>query len=94
MKRGGKNMYLNIMVCDQEDKLQEISFPLISAFLEEAEKNSLDFPYMDCHIISFDYKGTEMEVSWNEEDLRDRGIVKVSDLYEWLTSEECDWFDE
>lgn len=76
-------MYFNFVVSDKNDCLYEYEFESAMDFCEayEAENYNL-LPEYDSKIVSVDIDEVDCTDSFGMEDLRDRGVVNLNDLYQ------------
>lgn len=90
-------MCMNIVVVNCDGLSVEYNFRDCSEFMELMEDENVNLntsiPMLDDNINTLYYKGTDVEANWNEEDLQNMEITTVSDLYDWLCSNDCNWFD-
>lgn len=90
-------MYVKITVRNCDDKLKKYEWKTLSKFLELMESDSVDLktiiPMPDDKIETFEYVYIDFKIHWDMYDLKENDIVIVEDLYNWLCSDACDWFD-
>lgn len=85
-------MFKFIIMIDVNGNEVTEDFSTASEFLELMENgisdNHSDSLPLDSVVQSVSYGGTTI----SDEFWREKGVETVNDLYDWMISEDCDWF--
>lgn len=82
-------MRVNIVVVNNDDLFIEYEWGSSAEFKEAVERRTAEaepIPELDFVVHTFDCKENDMEMHWNEEQLRTRSIVSMQDLYDLISS--------